>query len=250
MNISIITATFNSAATIAHCIASVNNQTYPDIEHIIIDGASTDNTLEIVKSIPNRISKIISEPDKGIYDAMNKGIRLTTGDIIGILNSDDLYIDNSVLEKIAVEFTVKNIDCVYADLFYVKKDNTNEIVRHWKTTDFIPGAFKKGWHPPHPTFFLRRAVYEKYGLFNLNFKLAADFELMLRLLEHYKITSAYLQEPLVRMRLGGATGKNIQNIIKQNFECYRAFNTNGIKISPFYPFYRLLPKLKQFFNNS
>ena len=247
MLISIITATFNSAATIVNCITSVNNQTYPNIEHIIVDGASGDNTIEIIKSLPNRIDKIISEPDKGIYDAMNKGIRQATGDVIGILNSDDLYQDNLVLEKIATQFKTQNVDCVHADLYYVKKEDTSQVVRHWRTCDYIEGAFKTGWHPAHPTFFVKKEIYEKYGLFNLNFKLAADFELMLRLLEHHKITSAYLPVPIVRMRLGGATGKNIENIIKQNIECYKAFNVNGIKVSAFYPLYRLLPKLKQFF---
>ena len=246
MGISIITGTFNSELTIVDCITSVNNQIYTNIEHIIIDGASADNTLEIIKNTPNRITKIISEPDKGIYDAMNKGIKLATGDIIGILNSDDLYTDNNVIKKIIALFEATSADCVYADLYYVNKENTDHIVRHWRTHEYIPEAFKKGWHPAHPTFFVRREVYEKYGLFNLDFTLAADFELMLRLLERYHITSTYLPEPIVRMRLGGATGKNIQNIIKQNIECYKAFKQNGIKVSPLYPLYRLLPKLKQF----
>lgn len=248
MKISIVTATYNSASTIAGCITSVQNQTYPDIEHIIIDGSSTDNSLELVRNTPNRITKIISEPDKGIYDAMNKGIKLATGDIIGILNSDDFYCDNFVLEKVESAFRMTGVDCVHADLYYVKQNDTNQIVRHWKTCDFIPGAFQRGWHPAHPTFFVRREVFEKYGLFNLGFKLAADFELMLRFLERYKITSAYLPEPIVRMRLGGATSKNLRNVIRQNIECYKAFGANGIKVSPLYPMYRLLPKLKQFLN--
>lgn len=246
MRISIITATYNSSPTLENCISSVNNQTYALIEHIIIDGVSTDNTLEIIKSIPNKITKVISEPDNGIYDAMNKGIRLATGDIIGILNSDDLYCEKVVLEKVVSVFKTTGVDCVHADLYYVKQNDTNQVVRHWKTCDYVPGAFKKGWHPAHPTFFVRREIYEKYGLFNLDFALAADFELMLRFLERYKISSAYLNEPIVRMRLGGATSKNPKNIYKQNIECYRAFKLNGIKVSLFYPFYRLLPKLKQF----
>ncbi len=246
--ISIITATFNSSSTIADCIASVNNQKYQNIEHIIVDGSSKDNTLEIINSIPNRVTKIISEPDKGIYDAMNKGIKLATGDIIGILNSDDLYCDKFVLEKVESIFKTTGVDCVHADLYYVNKENTEQIVRHWKSGDFVLGAFKKGWHPAHPTFFVRREIYEKYGLFNLDFALAADFELMLRLLERYKITSFYLPEPIVRMRLGGATSKNIKNIVKQNMECYKAFKANGLKVSIIYPLYRLLPKLKQFFH--
>ena len=248
MKISIISATFNSAEYISDCISSINNQTHKDIEHIIIDGASKDNTLEIAQGIPNRIAKIISEPDLGIYDAMNKGINLATGDIIGILNSDDLYTDNKVIKRIEKLFEATSSDCVYADLYYVKKENTNQIVRHWRTSDYIAGSFKKGWSPAHPTFFVKREVYEKYGVFNLDFNLAADFELMLRFLEGHKITSSYLSSTIVRMRLGGATSKNIINSIKQNIECYNAFKVNGLKVSPLYPFYRLLPKLKQFFH--
>ena len=232
MKISIITTTYNSSYTIRDCVSSVNSQTHPDIEHIIIDGASNDNTIEIIKSIPNRVSKIISEPDNGIYDGMNKGIRLATGDILGILNSDDLYLDYHVIEKIVDIFKTRKVDCVHAELYYVKKGNTNQIVRHWKTCDYIPGAFKKGWHPAHPTFFVRKEVYEKYGLFNLDFRLAADFELMLRFLERYKITSTYIPKPIVRMRLGGATSKNLKNVINQNIECYKAF----LLFIPYYAF--------------
>jgi hypothetical protein len=133
-------------------------------------------------------------------------------------------------------------------LYYVKQNDTNQIIRHWKTCDYSQGAFKRGWHPAHPTFFVRKEIYEKYGLFNLDFTLAADFEIMLRFLERYKITSAYLPEPIVRMRLGGATSKNLKNIYRQNIECYKAFGINGIKVSPIYPLYRLLPKIKQYFH--
>jgi glycosyltransferase involved in cell wall biosynthesis len=247
MKISIITGTFNSSKTIIDCIDSVNNQTYFDIEHIIIDGASKDNTLKLINSNPGRIKQIISEPDNGLYDAMNKGISVATGEIIGLLNSDDLYIDCFVIEKVMKAFKDTNVDCVYGDLYYVNKNNTNRITRHWKTNEFKPGAFKMGWHPAHPSFFLRRQVYDSYGQFDLTFKLAADFELMLRLLERYRISSAYLPFPLVRMRLGGKTNKSLYNIYSQNIECIKAFKKNGLTVSKFYPLYRLVPKLKQFF---
>lgn len=247
MNISIITATYNSEYTVQDCINSINRQSYKNIEQIFIDGASKDNTLDKIKSTSTRINKIISEPDKGIYDAMNKGIQNATGDIIGILNSDDLYANYTILEEIVAEFETKNVDCVHADLYYVDKTDTNKIIRHWKSSEFQKGAFQKGWHPAHPTFFVKKEVYEKYGLFNLDFKLAADFELMLRFLEKYNISSSHIKKPIVRMRLGGATSKNIQNIIKQNFECYNAFKENNIKVSPLYPIFRLVPKIKQFF---
>ena len=246
MKISIITASYNSASTISDCITSVNEQTFQNIEHIIIDGASKDKTIEIINSIPNRVSKIISERDEGIYDAMNKGINYATGEIIGILNSDDLYNDKNVITTIIDLFSSTYVDCIYADLYYVNKVNTNQVVRHWKTNEYLPGSFKKGWHPAHPTFFVRRGIYEKYGLFNLEFSLAADFELMLRFIERYKISSKYLPEPIVRMRLGGATSKNLENSIIQNIECYKAFKINELKVSLLYPLYRLLPKLKQY----
>lgn len=250
MKVSIITVTYNSSDTIADCVKSVAAQTYPDIEHIIIDGASTDNTTEIVRSLPNRVKRIVSEPDTGIYDAMNKGIKLAMGEVIGILNSDDLYENNTVIEMIANSFNNdEEVEAIHADLFYVKKDDTNKIVRYWKTKEFYTGAFAKGWHPAHPTLFVRKEMYENYGVFDLNFKLAADFELMLRFFERYKINSKYLPEPIIRMRLGGATSKNMKNIINQNIECYKAFKTNNLSSSVFYPIYRLMPKLKQYFND-
>lgn len=249
MKISIITATYNSAHTIADCIKSVSNQNYENIEHIIIDGASKDNTLEIINALPNRVSKVISEPDKGIYDAMNKGIELATGDIIGILNSDDLYINDEVISTIINEFEHDNLlQAIHTNLYYVSSDDINQIVRHWKTGEYIRGSFFKGWHPAHPTLFLRKEVYSKYGLFNLNFKLAADFEFMLRIFERYGIKSKYLPITTIRMRLGGATSKNLKNILKGNRECLLAFSINNFKTPFLYPFYRILPKFKQFFH--
>lgn len=249
MKTSIITATFNSAGTIAECIRSVTEQSYNDIEHIIVDGVSKDNTLDIIQSIPNKVSKVISEPDNGIYDAMNKGIRLATGEIVGILNSDDFYANKNVISKIIEMFIVeKNLEAVHSNLYYVKEDNTEKIVRHWVTGEFTPGRFFKGWHPAHPTLFLKKEVYEKYGLFDVDFKLAADFEFMLRIFERYQIRSKYLPITTVRMRLGGATNKNISNILKQNIECIKAFLVNDLSIPFFYPVYRILPKFKQFIN--
>lgn len=248
MKVSIITATYNSSKTIADCITSVNDQTFYNIEHIIVDGASKDKTISLIHSLPSRVAKVISEPDKGIYDAMNKGIKIATGDVIGILNSDDFYENEHVINEIVDIFNNNEVDCVHAELYYVNKDNTSQIVRHWKTNDYYAGAFKKGWHPAHPTFFVRKEIYNKYGLFNLEFKLAADFELMLRFIEHYKVQSVYFNKPIVRMRLGGATSKSMKNIIKQNIECYRAFKINDIQVSLLYPLIRLVPKIKQYFH--
>lgn len=246
MKVSIITVCFNSETTIKDAIESVVKQDYKNIEHIIIDGNSKDNTLNIINSY-SHFAKIVSEPDKGIYDAMNKGIELATGDIIGTLNSDDIYNSADVISRIVKAFTNQNFDILYGDLYYVKKHNINNIVRKWSSNNFTEGSFRKGWHPPHPTFFVKKEVYNKYGGFNLDFKLAADFELMLRFLEKFKIKSQYLNIPMVKMRLGGATNKNFKNIFNQNIECYRAFKENSLKVTILYPFYRILPKFLQYF---
>jgi len=249
MKVSIITVCFNSEKHIKTAIESVLNQDYDDIEYIIIDGGSTDNTIEIIKSYKDKITTFISEPDKGIYDAMNKGLKLASGEIIATLNSDDLYIDNTIVSTVANSFIKNKCEIVYGDLFYVKQDNTNSIVRKWNTKQFKQGSFKKGWHPPHPTFFVHKSIYLKYGYFNLKYKLAADFELMLRFLEKHKTISFYIKKPLVKMRLGGATNKNLKNIFNQNIECYKAFKNNSLDVSVLYPVYRLIPKLFQFSNN-
>lgn len=248
MKVSIITATYNSAATIKDTLISVNNQEYPNIEHIIIDGNSSDNTLDIVREYGKRVTIIVSEPDKGIYDAMNKGVRAATGDIVGILNSDDFYAYDDVISKIVAEFeSDETVDGVYTDLFYVKQDNPEEVVRHWVSKPFKPKSFFKGWHPPHPTLYLKREVYDKYGVFDIDFRLAADFELMMRFFEKYKIKTKYLNITTIRMRLGGATSKNMSNVKKQNIECIKAFESNGFKAPVLYPVYRLFPKLLQYF---
>lgn len=249
MKFSLITVTFNSSVTLRDTIQSVLLQTYPDIEYIIVDGLSEDATIDIIKEYePLFHSRLnwISEKDQGLYDAMNKGFKMATGEIIGIINSDDLLVDPVAIEKVIDCFKDhKDADCVYADLYYVAQHDTSKIVRHWITGK--QRSFSKGWHPAHPTFYVKRNVYTKCGVFDLEFKFAADFELMLRLIEKEHIRLFYLPEPLVRMRLGGTTSKNLTNIKKGNIECLNAFRKNGIPVSILYPFYRLLPKLKQYF---
>lgn len=247
LKISIVTVCYNSEKYIRTAIESVISQDYQNIEYIIIDGNSSDNTIEIVKSYGQKISKFVSEPDKGIYDAMNKGIKLATGDIIGTLNSDDLYFNDNVISKVAESFQQNTNQILFGNLYYVKKENINSVVRKWISNDFIQNSFKRGWHPPHPTFFVRKKVYEKFGAFNLDYKLAADFELMLRFLEKHKLNSIYLDQTMVKMRLGGATNKNLKNIINQNIECHNAFKINNLKIPFFYSCLRLAPKVFQFF---
>ncbi len=246
---SIITVSFNSSLTIKDTFESVLNQTYKDIEYIVVDGNSIDNTISIIKEYEPLFEgrmKWISEPDKGLYDAMNKGFQLAKGDIIGIINSDDLFCDKDAIKNVVEEFINKrDIDAVYADLYYVSQDNTDKIKRKWKSG--IQKTFNTGWHPAHPTLYVKRVIYEKYGYFDLTYKLAADFELMLRFFDKFKIKASYLQKSLVKMRLGGTTNKNLNNIFKQNIECIRAFKKNEIQVIAFiYPILRLFPKIKQF----
>lgn len=246
MKVSIITGTFNSQSTIVSCIESVNNQSFSNIEHIIIDGQSSDITVDKIKSTPNRVSKIVSEPDNGIYDAMNKGIRLAKGDIIGILNSDDFYASDSIIETIAAIFQDTGCDSVYGNLDFVLQNDTSKIIRHWESSPFIPGSFSKGWHPPHPTFFVKKEIYSKYGLFDVSLDVSADFELMLRFMERHKISTYFLNETIVKMRYGGESTGSISKIIKGNQNILKAFKKNNIKVSPFYTINRLISKAIQF----
>jgi len=246
MKISIITVSYNSENTIETTFKSVLQQTYSNIEYIVIDGGSTDSTLKIAEKYNEIITVLVSEQDNGLYDAMNKGINLATGDIIGLINSDDLFCDSDALNKVAKVFKKdKNLDSVYADLFYVNQKDINKISRRWITG--VQRKFKYGWHPAHPTFYIKKTIYDKFGLFDLSFSLAADFEIMLRFLDKHKISTNYLKEPLVKMRLGGETNKSLKNIYYQNIECLRAFKKNNIKvIKLLYPFFRIIPKFFQF----
>jgi len=244
--ISIITVSYNAQAVIKDAIASVLGQTYKDIEYIVIDGGSTDGTIDIVNQYKGRISKVLSEPDKGMYDAMNKGIKLATGDIIGILNADDVYANDKVLETVVNRINETKSDSCYADLVYVDKGDTNKVVRYWKSGEYNKDSFKNGWMPAHPTFFVKRWVYEKYGVFDLTLPIASDYELLFRFLEKYKISSCYIPNVLVKMRLGGTSNKSILNVIKQNLVIMNILQQNHIKISSFFLCSKFLGKLKQF----
>lgn len=246
MKLSIITVCYNSGKTIEDTFKSVQSQSYKDIEYIVIDGGSKDNTLELINQYKEIIDYTVSEKDKGLYDAMNKGIEKATGDVIGFLNSDDLFCDDMAVEKVMNIFNENSkIDSVYADIYYVDQNNTDKIVRKWITGK--QKTFKKGWHPAHPTLYIKKKVYNQYGGFNLKFKLASDFEIMLRFIEKYKISTIYLPEPLIKMRLGGETNKSVENIFRQNKECIKAFKDNDLKVnSVMYPFYRIIPKFFQF----
>jgi len=246
LKVSIITVCYNSEKYIASAIDSVLSQSYPNIEYIIIDGKSTDNTNSIIQSYTNRIFKYVSEPDDGIYDAMNKGVRYATGDVIGILNSDDYYKRNDVIERIAELFTVHGTDSVFANIDYVNPNREDNIVRKWVSGPYKTDSFRKGWHPAHPGFFVKKEIFDKCGNYKLSYELAADFELMLRFFEKCHISSYYFPESIINMRLGGATNKNLRNIIKQNIENFKAFKDNNLRVSLLYPFFRLVPKVLQF----
>src|SRR5688500_9800290 len=208
MKISIITACYNSAATIGDTLASVAMQEYPNIEHIIIDGSSSDNTLDIVNRFPH-VFKVISERDNGIYDAMNKGIAEATGDVIGILNSDDVYTSGKVLSTVMKEFENTSIDALYADLQYVQFHDLNKVTRTWHSGNFSKRKFYFGWMPPHPTFFVRRSVYRKIGTFNCKLRSAADYEFMLRVLVKNNHKASYIPQVLVKMRTGGMSNATL-----------------------------------------
>lgn len=246
MKISIITVCFNSAKTINDTIQSVALQDYQNIEHIIVDGGSTDGTYDIIANAPT-VTKFISEPDDGIYDAMNKGISIATGDIIGTLNADDFYATSSVLGQVANTFRNSEIDACFADLVYVDVRDTDKVIRYWKSKPFVSGLFRCGWMPAHPTFFVRSSIYEQFGMFDLRYKLAADMQLLFRFLEKHKIRTVYLPEIFIKMRIGGATNKNIKNIYIQNKEILSVLNEFYGKSGHLSFFiYKIIERLKQF----
>lgn len=245
MKVSIITATYNSASTVTDTLESVKVQTYPFIEHIVVDGLSKDNTLELVQA-SNHVQKIISEKDQGIYDAMNKGIALSDGAIIGILNSDDFYAHENVIQEVVKLFETTNCDAVYGNLIFVHPDNPKRILRKWIAGGYDVNLFLKGWMPPHPTFFVRKSVYEKFGTFNTTLKSSADYELLLRFLFMHQIKVAYLHDVLVHMRSGGQSTKSIQNRIRAHKEDYLAWRLNGLTPKWYTLMLKPIRKIKQF----
>ena len=246
MKISILTVTYNSAATLRETLESVRKQDYPQVEHVVVDGQSTDGTLDIIRSYPH-ITRWISEKDNGIYDAMNKGVALATGDIVGILNSDDIYQDSTVLARVMETFVNDHCDAVYGDLVYVDPDQTSKVRRYWKSGHYNPGSFRWGWMPPHPTFFVRRSLYERFGVFRTDFRTAADYELMLRFIHRHRATLSYVPKVLVRMRDGGASNQNLGSRLRANQEDRRAWEVNGLDPYWFTLYLKPLRKIGQFF---
>ena len=267
MKVSLITVSYNSAKTIADTLKSVQAQTYTDIEYIVVDGNSNDGTIEIVKQFLDSakdalqddklgsangasqgvVTKFLCERDKGIYDAMNKGLALATGDIIGVLNSDDFYCAEDIIEQVVLAFQKNNTDCLYGDLNYVDPIDVNKIVRKWRSGAYRKEKFLKGWMPPHPTFFVRKRCYDQFGKFNTQFKSAADYELMLRFLFKESCSAVHLPKVMIHMRAGGVSNVSLKNRIRANKEDRLAWRINGLKPKWFTLLRKPLSKLIQYF---
>jgi glycosyltransferase involved in cell wall biosynthesis len=249
MKISVITVVLNNRAYVEGCIESVLGQMHKDVEYIIVDGGSTDGTVDVIRNYEKHISKWISEQDNGIYDAMNKGIQMATGDVLGMLNSDDFYPNRDVLAKVSRVFKETGAESCYGDLDYVGIDDVKRVFRSWKSSPYRDNNFFWGWMPPHPTFFARRRIYEQYGVFNLNLGSAADYELMLRFLLRHRIRTFYIPEVLVRMRTGGVSNRSIKNRLVANSMDRYAWKVNGIRPYPWTLMFKPLRKINQYFFN-
>jgi len=230
VKISVITAVYNRSDTIAEAVKSVHRQTYQNVEHVVIDGASSDGTLAILENLAHELNDfiLVSEPDKGIYDALNKGISRATGDIVGMMHSDDFFADEMVLESVAAAFADPAIDAVYGNLDYVAKDNTSRILRHWSSGEYRSSLLSRGWMPPHPTLYLRRSVIERWGGFDTNFRIAADYDVILRYFGQGRIRAAYIPRVLVKMRMGGESNRSLSRIWLKTTEDYTALRRNGV----------------------
>lgn len=249
MKVSIITVCYNSSDHIEDAIRSVASQDYDNIEHIIVDGGSSDGTVDLLKKHNSSIAHWISEPDHGIYDAMNKGIKMATGELVGILNSDDFYYDHSIISKIAAAFQNHEIDAVYGDLIFVDPDNLDRTVRTYSSAKWNPARFARGYMPAHPTFFVRRHFYDQHGLFETDYQIAADYEMLIRLLYVNKLRYKYLPFTMVKMRKGGVSSNGIKSNIVLNKEIVRACRKHGIKTSALKIYPKYFNKVFELFNH-
>lgn len=248
MKVSIITATYNSLKSLPTALDSLESQTYRDIEWIVVDGNSTDGTIDFIKSNSNSISQWISEPDQGIYDALNKGIDMATGDVIGLLHSDDFFNSKDTIAQIAELFKYSKADGIYGNLRYVSKTNTKKNIRFWKSDYFRPQLLKKGWMPAHPSLFLKKEVYQKHGKFDLEFKIAADYDFVLRIFQDGSLKFVYHNKVITNMRIGGASNRTLKNIIRKSKEDLMALRKNNFKYAYWVLMRKNLSKLSQFFN--
>lgn len=246
IKITIITPTYNAAKTLSRTIDSVIDQKYPNLEYIIIDGSSNDGTLEIIQKYQREIEiTLVSEPDKGLYDAMNKGVEMATGDVIGILNSDDFYFEDSVLKMVSEVFSKQKVDAVYGDLKYFSND-VNNVTRYWKAGEYSEAKLQNGWTIPHPTLFVHKSVYEKYGLFDTSFSLAADYEFTLRILKKHKIKTQYIPKTFTMMYCGGRSGRNLKQRIMGWRELKKSWKINKLQTPFLFILRRTLYKISQF----
>jgi glycosyltransferase involved in cell wall biosynthesis len=246
MKISLITTTFNSAETLRDTLESVRLQEYNDIEYVIVDGGSTDGTMDLIAEFKDIVSASVSEKDDGIYDALNKGIAMATGEVVGFLHSDDMFADAKVLSRIAEAFSHPDVDATYCDLDYVLRDDPSKIHRQWRSQEFDPEAFYRGWMPAHPTFYLKKEHYTRFGGYDTTFRQSADYELMLRMLLKHGLKAKYIPEVLVKMRVGGASNVSLQNRWQANQEDARAWKKNGLKAGKLTRVMKPLSKLGQF----
>lgn len=226
--ISVITAVYNRCDTVAQALDSVLAQSHPAVESVVIDGASTDGTLGVLERYRHRLGVLVSEPDQGLYDALNKGIRHASGDVVGFLHADDLYADDQVLARIAAAFDDPQVEAVYGDLVYVRHDDVSQVVRYWQAGPFDPAALRQGWMPPHPTFYVRRSVYERLGLFDTRFRIAADYDTVLRFLAGGGIRTAYIPQVLIRMRTGGVSNRSLGNLLRKSREDLEVTRRNHV----------------------
>lgn len=247
MKVTIITVCLNAAATIRDTIESVLAQDYPDIEYLVIDGASTDGTMDIVRGFGRGICKVLSERDRGMYDSMNKGLRLATGDIVGFLHADDMLASPTIIREIVAAFRVSDAECVFGDIDIVHPRNTGRVLRRWRAGRHRPGALPRGWYPPHPTLYVRRSVLGEVGLFDERYTIAADMDHMLRLFEVRGVRSHYLPRVVVRMRAGGLSNGSLRNIWRANVETWESLRRHGFRVGPWFIARKILRKIPQFF---
>lgn len=247
MKITLITVCLNSAATICDTLESVRAQDHPDIEYLVIDGASTDGTLEIVRGYGDVVTRLLSEPDRGMYDSMNKGLRLATGEVVGFVHSDDMLASPSVIGEIARAFADSQIECVFGDIDMVDPADTTRVVRHWRSGPHRPGRLSRGWYPPHVSLYIRKSVLDEVGPFDERYRIAADMDHMVRLFEVRGVRSMYLPQVLVRMRAGGASNRSLRNIWRANLETWRSLRSHGFPVGPWFIVFKLMRKIPQLF---
>mgnify|MGYP002621800410 CR=1 FL=1 len=247
MKLTVVTVCLNAQNTIAEAVESVRCQTWREVEHIVVDGASSDGTLAVLERYRSSFARLISEPDRGLYDAMNKGIAAASGDYLGFLNADDVYHHDRALEAVAEALSESDVEAAHADLIYVKRSDPQRVLRYWRSKAFTPGMFEAGWHPAHPTLFVRTSLLRDMGGFDLRYRYHADFDLMVRLFIERKIRSVHIPQVLVRMRSGGQSTRSLRNIYRGNHESWQIARRFGIARTPLWIARKLGWRVGQFF---